>query len=64
MHRRAGGYHLVNVKDYSGGWVYFRATHLNKVGRYIVRARYDRPGANSPWMDGNSADHFKVVRHR
>ena len=60
--RNEGGYRYVEVKDYDGGWVYFRTTELNKVGKYAVHARYDRPGANSPWQDSNASDHFKVVR--
>ncbi|GAA2137956.1 hypothetical protein GCM10009844_05530 [Nocardioides koreensis] len=62
VHRRAGGYHWVDGRDYDGGWVYFRTSKFNKVGKYFVRARYDRPGANSPWMDSNNQDSFKVVR--
>lgn len=60
--RNAGGYRYVEVKDYDGGWVYFHTTKVTKVGKYAVHARYDRPGANSPWMDSNNSDHFKVVR--
>ena len=40
--RNEGGYRYVEVKDYDGGWVYFRTDRAQQ-GRQVLRARSLRP---------------------
>ena len=56
-----GGYRYLDVKGYDGGTVYFTTTKLPQVGKYSVRARFDR-STKSKYMDGNNVTTFKVVR--
>jgi len=56
-----GGYRYLDVKGYDGGTVYFTTTKLPQVGKYSVRARFDR-STKSVFMDGNNVTTFKVVR--
>ena len=56
-----GGYRYLDVKGYDGGTVYFTTTKLPQVGKYSVRARFDR-STKSVYMDGNNVTTFKVVR--
>src|SRR6478609_9454539 len=54
-----GGYRYLDVKGYDGGTVYFTTTKLPQVGKYSVRARFDR-STKSKYMDGDNVTTFKV----
>ena len=59
--RSRSGYHFKDSVAYRGDKVYFRTTKLRKLGKYVVRVKFDRkPG--SVFTDSDNTDSFKVVR--
>ena len=59
--RALGGYRFTDNRAYTGSRINFTTTKLRKLGKYIVRVKFDRkPG--SVFMDSDNTDTFKVVR--
>ena len=59
--RALGGYRVTDNRAYTGSRINFTTTKLRKLGKYIVRVKFDRkPG--SVFMDSDNTDAFKVVR--
>ena len=59
--RAQGGYRFIDNKAYTGSRINFTTTKLRKLGKYIVRVKFDRkPG--SVFQDSDNTDAFKVVR--
>ncbi|GAA1145516.1 hypothetical protein [Nocardioides aquiterrae] len=59
--RGVGGYHFVDSKPYDGGRECFRTTKLTKVGKYVVKANFDRK-AGSGFKDSDQRTDFRVTR--
>ena len=59
--RSNGGFRFVDSKEYSGGRECFRTPVLEKIGKYVIEAKFDKkPG--SRWLDSDNRDSFRVVR--
>ena len=59
--RKTGGYHFVDSKKYTGDKVWFRTSKLQKRGKYIILATFDRK-PESAFKDSDNTDAFRVVR--
>ena len=61
VRRSAGGYKFTDSPNYRGGKVCFTTTKLDKRGKYIVYAVFDRkPG--SKFKDSDNRTTFNVTR--
>ena len=59
--RSNGGFRFVDSKEYTGDRECFRTPVLEKIGKYVVEAKFDRkPG--SRWQDSDNRESFRVVR--
>jgi hypothetical protein len=61
VERSTGGYKFVDSKPYNDNRECFTTTKLKKLGKYVVRATFDRkPG--SGFRDSDNATDFRVTR--
>ena len=61
VERSKGGYKFVDSKPYNDNRECFTTGDLNKLGKYVVRATFDRkPGSSFKDSDNNTA--FRVTR--
>ena len=61
VERSKGGYKFVDSKPYNDNRECFETGDINKLGKYVVRATFDRkPG--SSFKDSDNATSFRVTR--
>ncbi|ABL83722.1 MULTISPECIES: hypothetical protein [unclassified Nocardioides] len=60
VHKSVGDYHFTDSKRYDGGRECFTTTKLNKRGKYVVKANFDRK-AGSGFKDSDQRTVFRVV---
>lgn len=61
VQKSVGYYHFTDSSPYDGGRECFTTTRLNKLGKYVVKANFDRK-AGSGFKDSDQRTTFRVVR--